>query len=61
LSNLVVGFPRWQTVSDDPRPPKLAKTRRQRGHPASLDLVVLTKDTSGDIAVAEFDELDQFR
>ena len=54
---LVVGFPDG-TVSDD-LAPELAKLVDNEVIRV-LDLVVLTKDTSGDIAVAEFDELDQF-
>ncbi len=54
---LVVGFPDG-TVSDDlaPELEKLVDNQTIR----ILDLVVLTKDDSGDVAVAEFDELDQF-
>lgn len=54
---LVVGFPDG-TISDDlaPELAKLVDNEVIR----ILDLVVLTKDTSGDVAVAEFDELDQF-
>jgi len=54
---LVVGFPDG-TVSDD-LAPELAKLVDNEVIRV-LDLVVLTKDTSGGIAVAEFDELDQF-
>jgi uncharacterized membrane protein len=54
---LVVGFPDG-TVSDDlaPELAKLVDNQTIR----ILDLVVLTKDTLGDVAVAEFDELDEF-
>jgi uncharacterized membrane protein len=55
---LVVGFPDG-TINDDlaPELAKLVDNEVIR----ILDLVVLTKDTSGDVAVAvaEFDELDQ--
>ncbi len=54
---LVVGFPDG-TVSDDlaPELAKLVDNEVIR----ILDLVVLTKDVSGDVTVAEFDELDEF-
>ena len=54
---LVVGFPDG-TISDDlaPELAKLVDNEVIR----ILDLVVLTKDTSGDVTVSEFDELDQF-
>jgi Family of unknown function (DUF6325) len=54
---LVVGFPDG-TVSDDlaPELAKLVDNQTIR----ILDLVVLTKNDFGDVAVAEFDELDQF-
>jgi len=54
---LVVGFSDG-TISDDlaPELAKLVDNQTIR----ILDLVVLTKDTFGDVAVAEFDELDQF-
>ena len=53
---LVVGFPDG-TISDDlaPELAKLVDNEVIR----ILDLVVLTKDTSGDVTVSEFDELDQ--
>ena len=54
---LVVGFPDG-TVSDDlaPELAKLVDNEVIR----ILDLVVLTKNTFGDVTVAEFDELDEF-
>ena len=54
---LVVGFPDG-TVSDDlaPELAKLVDNQTIR----ILDLVVLTKDTFGDVAVAEFDQFASF-
>ncbi len=54
---LVVGFPDG-TVSDD-LALELAKLVNNEVINI-LDVVVLTKDTTGEVTVAEFDELDQF-
>ena len=54
---LVVGFPDG-IISDD-LAPELAKLVDNEVIRV-LDLVILSKDTSGDVAVAEIDGLDQF-